>query len=59
MYIFSPLALGSYWAVLLTAPLVALLVARIRNEEKVLRRELAGYEAYMQAIRYRLIPGVW
>jgi protein-S-isoprenylcysteine O-methyltransferase Ste14 len=59
MYIFSPLALGSYWAVLLTLPLIALLVARIRNEEKVLLRELAGYEAYLQATRYRLIPGVW
>lgn len=59
MYIFSPLALGSYWAMLPTILLLVLLVARIQNEEKVLLRELAGYEAYRQETKYRLIPGVW
>lgn len=59
MYIFSPLALGSYWAMVLTILLPVLLVARIRNEEKVLMRELVGYGAYRQATKYRLIPGVW
>lgn len=59
IYIFSPLALGSYWA-MLPALLVALvLVARILNEEKVLLRDLPGYREYMQRVRYRLIPGVW
>lgn len=59
MYVFSPLALGSYWAMLPTILLLGLLVARIQNEEKVLLRELAGYEAYKQATPHRLIPGVW
>ena len=59
MYIFSPLALGSYWAMIPTILLPVLLVARIRNEEKVLTRELAGYQAYRQKIKYRLIPGAW
>jgi len=39
--------------------IVMLLMARIRNEERVMIRELAGYQEYMQKIRYRLIPGVW
>jgi len=52
-------ALGSYWAMLSMILLPALLVARIRHEEEVLLRELAGYEAYRQATKYRLIPGVW
>ncbi|MBI5954735.1 MAG: isoprenylcysteine carboxylmethyltransferase family protein [Chloroflexi bacterium] len=59
MYIASPLALGSYWAVLPAALIVPLLVARIRNEEQVLRRELPGYDEYVNTVRFRLIPGVW
>lgn len=28
-------------------------------EDRTLREELEGYEAYAQKVRYRLIPGVW
>jgi protein-S-isoprenylcysteine O-methyltransferase Ste14 len=35
------------------------LVFRILNEEDVLLRELPGYREYIQAVRYRLIPGIW
>jgi protein-S-isoprenylcysteine O-methyltransferase Ste14 len=59
MYIASPLALGSYWAVLPAALIVPLLIARIRNEEQVLRRELPGYGEYAQTVCFRLIPGIW
>jgi protein-S-isoprenylcysteine O-methyltransferase Ste14 len=59
MYIFSPLALGSYWAMLSTILLLILLVARIRNEERVLLGELKGYREYTQQTKYRLIPGIW
>ena len=59
MIIFSALALGSVWALLPAALFVLLLVARIRNEEQVLRRELAGYGDYCQTVKYRLVPGVW
>jgi protein-S-isoprenylcysteine O-methyltransferase Ste14 len=59
MYIFSPLALGSYWAVLPMLLMIPVLVARLRNEEVVLKRDLPGYEAYMQHTRYRLIPSIW
>jgi protein-S-isoprenylcysteine O-methyltransferase Ste14 len=59
MYILSPLALGSYWAVLPALLLIFVLIARIRNEEKVLAAELGGYREYMQRVRYRLIPGIW
>ena len=59
MYILSPLALGSYWAVLPALLLIFVLVARIRNEEKVLMQELEGYREYLQRVRFRLIPGIW
>jgi protein-S-isoprenylcysteine O-methyltransferase Ste14 len=59
MYILSPLALGSYWAVLPALLLIFVLVARIRNEEKVLAEKLPGYREYLQRVRFRLIPGIW
>ena len=59
IYIFSPLALGSYWATIPSLLIIAFLVARIRNEESVLGRELKGYKEYMQKTKYRLIPGIW
>lgn len=59
LYGFSPLALGSYWAMLPTSLVIFVLIARIQNEELVLRRDLPGYIAYTEKIKYRLIPGVW
>ncbi|HTW74191.1 MAG TPA: isoprenylcysteine carboxylmethyltransferase family protein [Steroidobacteraceae bacterium] len=55
----TPLALGSWWTLLLFPLLVAILVMRILNEERVLVRDLPGYPEYMHAVRYRLIPGIW
>jgi protein-S-isoprenylcysteine O-methyltransferase Ste14 len=59
LYGFAPLALGSYWMLLGNVHLVLVIVFRILNEEKVLKKELAGYIEYMQKVRYRLIPGLW
>lgn len=55
----SPLALGSYWAMLPSILLILLLAARAKNEEELLEKELNGYREYMQKTRYRLFPGVW
>ncbi len=59
MFFSTPVALGSWWALVPAVPLVAVLVARIRNEERLLVKELEGYKDYTQATRYRLIPGAW
>lgn len=59
MFIFTPLALGSYWALVTVILLIVLLVARILDEEEVLLQQLKGYREYTQKTRYRLIPGVW
>ena len=59
MYAISPLALGSMWALISVPFLAALLVARIREEEKLLAEKLEGYRDYMQRVRYRIIPRVW
>jgi protein-S-isoprenylcysteine O-methyltransferase Ste14 len=54
-----PLALGSWWGLLPGAALAAGLVARLRDEEAYLARNLPGYEAYRATVRWRLVPGVW
>lgn len=59
MYLATPVALGFWWGVISALPLVAALVARILNEERMLMKELKGYPEYVQTTRYRLIPGVW
>jgi protein-S-isoprenylcysteine O-methyltransferase Ste14 len=59
MYTASPLALGSYWAIIPALFIIPILIARIINEEGVLTKELAGYSEYKQKTRYRLIPGIW
>ena len=59
LYSLSPLALGSYWAMIPAILIIPIIVARIRNEESVLARDLNGYQEYMQKTCYRLIPGIW
>jgi protein-S-isoprenylcysteine O-methyltransferase Ste14 len=59
IYLFSPLALGSYWAVIPALFMIPVLVARINNEEKVLLRDLSGYDEYMQKVKYRFIRKGW
>lgn len=59
IYLSTPVALGSWWALIPALPLIGVIVARIRMEERLLRKELAGYEEYMRVTKYRLIPGVW
>ena len=54
-----PLALGSWWGLLLIPFLMPIMVWRIRNEEQVLERRLLGYVEYETMVRYRLIPHVW
>ena len=54
-----PLALGSYWGLLTLIPGVLVFVARITDEEKALRQDLAGYDEYTEKVHYRLVPGVW
>ncbi|MBI1258257.1 MAG: isoprenylcysteine carboxylmethyltransferase family protein [Chloroflexi bacterium] len=54
-----PLALGSWWGLLIALISLAGLVWRILDEEKLLRQDLPGYGEYTQKVRYRLVPNVW
>ncbi len=59
LFVGIPIALGSWWGLLLVPVFVAILVVRILNEEKLLVRDLPGYADYTHKVRYRLIPGIW
>ncbi len=59
MYIFTPLALGSYWALPFFLPLLPLLINRLLNEEEMLLKELPGYKEYCKKTRYHLVPFIW
>ncbi|MFC1767291.1 methyltransferase family protein [Candidatus Margulisiibacteriota bacterium] len=59
MYIFIPLALGSFWAVIPLLFLPISIIIRIFDEEKALIDSLDGYADYMKRVRYRLIPYIW
>jgi protein-S-isoprenylcysteine O-methyltransferase Ste14 len=54
-----PLWLESCAGILLSVVPIGTLVLRVLIEERFLRRQLKGYEAYMKRVRYRLIPFLW
>ncbi len=56
---FSPLALGSYWGLLVGAAMLPALIWRLLDEERFLKLNLPGYSGYCRKVRYRLIPGIW
>ncbi|HEY4405889.1 MAG TPA: isoprenylcysteine carboxylmethyltransferase family protein [Xanthobacteraceae bacterium] len=59
MLLGMPIALGSWWGLLVFVGTVPALIWRLVDEESFLARNLPGYVAYQEKVRYRLIPLVW
>jgi protein-S-isoprenylcysteine O-methyltransferase Ste14 len=59
MFCGIPLVLGALWAFVPVGLTSLALIIRTIFEERMLRRELPGYEAYTRQTRCRLLPGVW
>ena len=59
LYVATPLALGSLWALVVGAAIVLAFFWRTVLEDRTLHAELPGYEEYAARTRYRLIPGIW
>lgn len=57
--IFVPLLLGSWSAMSISVFTLILLIMRTSLEDKMLQKELPGYEEFCRQTRFRLIPGVW
>jgi protein-S-isoprenylcysteine O-methyltransferase Ste14 len=54
-----PIALGSWWGLLVGILMMPVFVLRLFDEEKLLARNLPGYSEYMDRVKYRLVPFVW
>jgi protein-S-isoprenylcysteine O-methyltransferase Ste14 len=60
LYLFgTPLALGSYWALVPIVAMMPFLLWRLLDEERFLSRNLPGYTEYQKRVQYRLVPFVW
>ena len=55
----TPLALGSWWGLLIFISIIPILAWRLLDEERFLSKDLPGYKEYCQKVRYRLVPFVW
>lgn len=55
----TTLLLGSWYGLFLVLLIVVGIAVRAVQEERTLRMELTGYDAYMAQVKYRLIPYIW
>ncbi len=59
LFLSMPLVLGSAFSFVVLLAYPAIIAKRIRNEEEVLEKELAGYAGYKKKVKYKVIPFVW
>jgi len=59
LFLAMPLVLGSLYSFLIFLAYPLIIAKRIRGEEAFLEKELNGYLAYKQKVKYRLIPFIW
>ena len=59
LFLSMPLVLGSFFSFIIFLPYPAIVIKRIKNEEQVLERGLAGYTEYKKRVKYRLFPFIW
>ena len=59
LFLSMPIILGSIISFFIFLPYPILIGFRAVNEEKVLIKELDGYDQYIKKVKYRLIPFIW
>ena len=59
LFLMIPMVLGSWYALIVFAFYPPIIIVRLKDEEALLTRELAGYAAYRKKVKYRLIPFIW
>lgn len=59
LFLMMPLVLGSWYAAIVFLIYPALIIVRLKGEEKLLMKELPGYEDYCNKVKYRLVPFLW
>lgn len=59
LFLAMPLILGSLLSFAIMLFYLPIIQKRMINEEKVLSEGLPGYAAYMEKVRWRVIPHIW
>ncbi len=59
LFLSMPLVLGSVYSLIVFLAYPFIIAKRIKGEEELLEKELAGYKEYKQKVKYRLIPFIW
>lgn len=59
LFLTMPLILGSIYSFLIILIYPILITKRIKNEEKILEKELKGYDEYKKKVKYKIIPFIW
>lgn len=59
LFLSMPLVLGSIYSFIIFLAYPFIIAKRIKDEEKLLEKELDGYVQYKQKVKYRMIPFVW
>ena len=59
VYGVTPPFLGSWWGLIPSAIMTAMIILRTSKEDKTLLEELPDYPIYAQEVPYRLFPGIW
>ena len=59
LFLFSPIALDSFFGMIPAVLNVVILIFRILDEEKYLTKNLSGYSDYCKMTKFRLVPYIW
>ncbi len=59
LFLGIPVALGSWWGLVLFLPILVLIIWRLKEEERYLSNHLPGYRDYCAKVTHRLIPSIW
>ena len=55
----TPFMLGSIWGFVPIGIIILIFIIRTALEDRILRKELQGYEEYANQTRYKLVPCIW
>ena len=59
LFLSMGIVLGSPISFAILLAYIPIIALRISNEEKVLKRDLPGYEEYCKRVKYKVIPLIW
>ncbi len=59
LFLSIPFILNSLYSFFVMLLYIPVIVKRLLNEEEFLKKELPGYEEYMQKVKYRILPFIY